>query len=51
MRKNFMLHFMKDSSFKLDQVIKAFEVLVYLERKISDFEYEFEDEFVLSGGI
>ena len=43
-----MLHFMKDSSFKLDQVIKAFEVFVYLELKISDFEDEFEDEFVSS---
>ena len=46
-----MLHFMKDSSFKLDQVIKAFEIFVYLERKISDFKDEFEDEFVLSGGV
>uniref|UniRef100_A0A7N2MLY1 Uncharacterized protein n=1 Tax=Quercus lobata TaxID=97700 RepID=A0A7N2MLY1_QUELO len=34
-----------------NQVIKAFEVFVYLERKISDFKGELEDEFVSSGGV
>ena len=34
-----------------NQVIKAFEVFVYLEWKISDFKDELEDEFVSSGGV
>ena len=34
-----------------DQVIKAFEVFVYLERKILDFKDELEDEFVSRGGV
>ena len=34
-----------------DQVIKAFEVFVYLERKISDFKDELENEFVSRGGV
>ena len=46
-----MLHFMKDSISKSDQVIQAFEGFVYLERKISDFKDEFEDEFVSRGGV
>ena len=42
---------MKDSSFRTDQVIKAFKVFVYLEWKISDFKDELEDEFVSGGGV
>ena len=34
-----------------NQVIKAFKVFVYLERKISNFKDELEDEFVSSGGV
>ena len=34
-----------------DQVIRALEVFVYLEQKISDFKDELEDEFVSRGGV
>ena len=33
---------------KPNQVIKAFKVFVYLERKISNFKDELKDEFVSS---
>ena len=36
---------------ELNQVIKALEVFVYLEQKISDFKDELKDEFVSSGGV
>ena len=34
-----------------NQVIKAFEVFVYLEQKISDFKDKLENEFVSRGGV
>ena len=34
-----------------NQVIKAFEVFVYLEQKISDFKDELDDEFVSRGRV
>ena len=36
---------------ELDQIIEAFEVFVYLERKISNFKDGLEDEFVSSEGV
>ena len=36
---------------KENQWAQAFKVFVYLERKISDFKDELEDEFVSSGGV
>ena len=35
---------------KEDHGAQEFDVFVYLERKISDFKDELEDEFVLRGG-
>ena len=36
---------------KENQGAQEFEVFVYLERKILDFKYELEDEYVSSGGV
>ena len=36
---------------KEDQGTQAFEVFVYLDRKISNFKDELKDEFVSSGGV
>ena len=36
---------------ELDWVIKSFNVFVYLERKILDFNYQLEDEFFSSEGV
>ena len=34
-----------------DQVIRAFEIFIYLEWRISDFKDELEDEFVSRGWV